>query len=233
MNPPPPPAAVAAPIPTRRARAAGAALASAVLLAAASGGGAAELVQRDLMLEVGEMPTSFTYSISGAGPSHSGSDSFSSDLGLVVGGRYSFARAGDSSSVVVGASLYAQQATYQSYGHETGYGLRLAGGYGWAVTDDWSLGGRLEVGYGLSTFDLQANHAFSGLSTTGATLSYLAGLDVDYGITDRLTSYIDLSYQRWSTNFSGGGVTLKMTTSGFAFALGLAYRFSYAPRRVD
>jgi hypothetical protein len=194
---------------------------------------AAELVQRDLLLTVGEQPTSFTYTLSDPTSSRQGSDSFSQNVGVEVGGRYSFAGAGDASSLVLGGALVANQASYGSSGHYTGYGLRVDGGYGWAISDAWSVGGRLELGLGLATFDLQAGDAFPALSTGGSTISYGVAVDVDYALSDTFTALLDVGYLRTDAKLSGGGVDLTVDTTGFSVAIGIAYRFSVAPRPVD
>lgn len=194
---------------------------------------AAELVQRDLILSVGEQPTAFTYTLSDPTSSRQGSDSFSQNVGVEVGGRYSLAGAGDASSLVLGGALVANQAGYGSSGHYTGYGLRLDGGYGWAISDAWSVGGRLELGLGLATFDLQAGDAFPAVSTSGSTISYGVAVDVDYALSDTFTALLEVGYLRTDAKLSGGGVDLNIDTTGFSFALGIAYRFSVAPRPVD
>ena len=194
---------------------------------------ASELVQRDFTFTVGEDPTAFSYTLTDANGSRTGSDSFSQNIGVAVGGRYSFSGPGDSSGLVVGGALVANQASYQSLGHYTGYGLQLFGGYGWAITDTWSLGARLQAGLGLATFDLQSNAAFPSVSTTGSTFSYGAAVDLDYAITEKLTVLLDLGYLMTTASLSGGGVTLKLTNSGFAGALGIAWRFSAAPRPLE
>ncbi len=172
-------------------------------------------MQRDLILEAGELPTHFSYHLNGAGTSRSGSDAFSQNIGVAVAGRYSFAGAGDASSFVVGGGLVANQASYQSLGHYTGYGLQVSGGYGWAVTDSWSVGGRVLLGYGLATFDLQSNPAFPTASPAPAPRSPMAPWStIDYTITEKLTVLLDLGYQQTSANLSGGGVTLKLKLSG-------------------
>jgi hypothetical protein len=194
---------------------------------------ASELVQRDLTFTVGELPSAFSYTATSGGSSRTGTDAFSQNIGVAVGGRYSFSGPGDSSGLVVGGALVANQASYQSLGHYTGYGFQINGGYGWAVTDSWSVDGRVLLGYGLATFDLQANSAFPSLSSSGSTLTYGAMVDIDYTITEKLTVLFDLGYQQTSANLSGGGVTLKLNEHGFAGALGIAWRFSVSPRPLE
>lgn len=207
------------------------------LAGALSAGGtracASELVQRDLIFEVGTLPTGFSYTSNDATGSRTGSDAFGQNIGVSVGGRYSFSGPGDTSGVVVGGALVANQATYQSLGHYTGYGLQLDGGYGWAITDHWSTGARLQVGYGEATFDLQSNSAFPAVSSTGSTISYGLAADIDYTFSEKITMLFDLGYQRTSANLSGNGVTLKLTNSGFSAALGIAWRFSASPRPLE
>ncbi len=210
---------------------------SAILLWSAALGGArlssSELVQRDLTFTIGEVPSAFSYTATDANGSRTGNDAFSQNIGVAVGGRYSFSGPGDSSGLVIGAALVADQASYQSLGHYTGYGLQIDGGYGWAVSDSWSVGGRVLLGYGVATFDLQANNAFPAVSSSGSTLTYGAMVDIDYTVTEKLTVLLDLGYQQTSANLSGGGVTLKLNEHGFAAALGIAWRFSASPRPLE
>ena len=206
-----------------------------VLLGAAAGAGvhASELVQRDLTFTVGEVPTAFSYTATNANGSRTGSDAFSQNIGVAVGGRYSFSGPGDASGLVIGGALVANQATYQSLGHYTGYGLQLSGGYGWALSDNWSVGARALLGYGLATFDLQANSAFPAVSSSGSTYTYGAMVDVDYTVTEKLTVLLEVGYQATSASLSGSGVTLKLNERGFAAGLGIAWRFSAAPRPLE
>ena len=194
---------------------------------------ASELVQRDLTFTIGTAPTSFSYNLNDANGSHSGNDAFSQNIAVAVGGRYSFSGPGDSTGIVIGGALVADQASYKSLGHYTGYGLQVSGGYGWAITDHWSLGGRVLAGYGYATFDLQSNSAFPAVSSTGSTVSYGASADLDYTITDKITVLVDVGYQRTKASLSGSGTDLTLTTSGFMAALGIAWRFSSSPRPLE
>jgi hypothetical protein len=194
---------------------------------------ASELVQRDLMFSVGEEPTHFSYTLTSPGASRAGSDSFSSNLGASVGGRYSFAGPGDATGLVVGGGLDADQASYGSIGHYTGYGLHLDAGYAWAMTDSWTIGSRVILGYGRATLDLQANNVFPSITTTGSTIGYAAAVDLDYSVTDRIAVMLDLGYAKSTATLSGSGVNLKLSTSGLTYALGVTYRFSVAPRPLE
>lgn len=194
---------------------------------------ASELVQRDLIFSAGELPNAFSYSVNDGTGARSGTDAFSQNIGVSVGGRYSFAGPGDASGLVLGGALVANQASYASIGHYTGYGLRLDGGYGWAITDRWTVGGQVEVGYGLATFDIQSTSAFAAASDDGSTYSYGVAFDLDYTITSKLTLLLDLGYLKTIANLSGSGVTIKLNNSGFAAALGIAWRFSDSPRTLE
>ena len=194
---------------------------------------ASELVQRDLMFSVGEEPTHFSYTLTSPGASRDGSDSFSSNLGASVGGRYSFAGPGDATGLVLGGGLDADQASYGSIGHYTGFGLHLDVGYAWAITDSWTLGGRAILGYGRATLDLQASNVFPSVSTSGSTIGYGAAVDLDYSVTDRIAVMLDLGFAKTTANLSGSGVKLKLSSSGLTYALGVTYRFSVAPRPLE
>lgn len=195
--------------------------------------GAAELVQRDLTLELVEEPTHFSYTLTDPTTTRTGSDSFQQNIGLRVGGRYSFAGAGDASSLVVGAAIEVAQASYGSEGHFTQYGLRLHGGYGWAITDHWSIAANLGLGYVAANLDLQASNAFPGVAGSGNGYRYGLVVDGDYSISDTVTVMALVGYEGERVRVHGSGVNIDLAPAGVVAALGFAYRFSAAPRPVE
>ena len=115
----------------------------------------------------------------------SGSDSFDSGFGLAAGVRYSFARTGDAHGFLLGGEVVGAQASYGGTGHLTDYGLRLDGGYGYALDDRWSINLLIRGGYGRATLDIGANSTFSAISVSGGALTYGASLGVDAVVAER------------------------------------------------
>jgi hypothetical protein len=95
------------------------------------------------------LPRRLLLHLNDANGSRSGNDAFSQNIGVVGGWPLFVLRSRRRHRPGVGGALVANQATYQSLGHYTGYGLQLDGGYGWAITDRWSTAGASwQVGYG-------------------------------------------------------------------------------------
>ena len=140
-------------------------------LAAAGAGNASELVVRDVNFAIELLPSAFDYTADG-NTSRSGSDEFDRAIGIAIGCPYSFAGPGDSHGFLASGELAFSQATYGSIGHLTRYGVRIAGGYGYAFNDAISFSAMAKVGYGMATFDLSANSGFPALSASGTTLTY-------------------------------------------------------------
>lgn len=205
---------------------------SSLLLMMAVGVPASELVVRDLRLALGSVPLSFDYDYSGTSASGSGSDSFDAGLGVEVGGRWSFARPGDSWGLVVGADLLLDAASYDgSDGLATSW-LRVNAGAGWAVTDRFT--GFAEVGlqYGLSALSLPSTEAASSFSADGTALGY----DVRLGGTWLPTRRFGVGgYAGWliSSHDLSGDADVTLDQSGWFVGLELVWRFTDAPSRLE
>lgn len=195
---------------------------------------AAELVVRDLILNLEFLPAAYDYTISDSNGSRQGSDEFDSALGIAVGGRYSFAGPGDSHGFIVGAELCAAQyASSDPDGHLTTYGARVEGGYGLALSDRWTVIALADVGYALATYDITSGTAFPSFSASGTALSYGAGLGVDFAVTERVLVGFELGYEIRSLSLSGNGLDIEADQAGMRAAFGLTYRFSARPRPLE
>jgi hypothetical protein len=208
-------------------------LPAAVLLAAALPAGAAELVVRDLSLQAGLEPTSFSYTITDPSGNRSGSDAFSSGYGLALGGLYSFAGPGRSGGFLGGADLVAGEYGYQGGGSYVTYGGRLVGGYGYAVSDHWLAAGLVDAGGGIGNLTLSGSKAFSSYSASGIYYSYAARVLVTYAVTDHAVVGLTAGYRATTSNLSAGGTSFTLDGSGFCAALGLTWRFSNAPSPLE
>jgi hypothetical protein len=210
------------------------ALAVAVLLSAIGvGAHASELVVRNLQVDLEFLPTDFDYEIKDGTGTRTGSDALDTGFGIALGGRYSFARTGDAHGFLVGAQVLVAQSSFNSQGELTDYGLRVEGGYGFALNDQWTTNLLLRVGYGWATFALEDNAVFPAVSLSGGGLTYGAALGIDYAINDRWQINTAVGYLMTNYDLSGGGVDMTIERSGLSASIGFLYRFSNLPRPLE
>jgi hypothetical protein len=204
-----------------------------LFLSAISMTSAAELVVRDGAINLELLPSDFSYSFSGPSLSASGDDAFESHNGLLAGVRYSIAGPGDTHGFLIGGGLTAAQASYGSVGHLSQFGLRVEGGYGWSISDRWLVSSLIDVGYGISTFDLTANSVIPSVSLSGKVLSYGVRAEGDYAITDLFHTQVAVGWRHFGHDLSGGGIDMTLDNDGIFIALGLSYRLSNSPSPLE
>lgn len=194
---------------------------------------ASELVVRSLYADLEMLPTDFDYEIDDGVVKRSGADSFDQVIGLAVGARYSFASTGDSHGFLIGGQVTVAQGAYDSVGNLTDYGVRIEGGYGYAINDSWVVNLLLRGGYGWATFDLADSDNFSSVSLSGTGMTYGAGIGIDYVISDRWQVSTTAGYQITSYDLNGGGVDATIDRAGFCASLGFLYRLSNQPSPLE
>lgn len=194
---------------------------------------AAELVVRDGYFAIEMLPSDFDYDLESTTNSGSGSDSFEQHIGIAAGVRYSFSGPGDVSGFLVGGEIAASQADYQSIGHLTSFGLRVQGGYAWAISDSWMVRGVAEASYGFSTLDLTSSTSFPTLSADGSLLGFGARVGLQYSFNDLLHVGLDVGWLDITHDLSGQGVDLTLTNTGLMVGLGISYRLSNSPRPLE
>jgi len=193
----------------------------------------AELVLRDAHFDFELLPTDFHYDLSGVTTNGSSDDSFDRHAGVAAGVLYSFAGPGDAHGIIVGGEVAISQASYGSIGNLTAFSLRGQAGYGWALTDRWMVHGLAEVGYGMSTFDITQNSAFSAVSMDGTQLGYGVRATLQYSFNDLLHVSLKTGWQDVEYDLSGGGIDLTVNNSGLMIGLGISYRLSNTPRPLE
>ncbi len=193
----------------------------------------AELVLRDAHLDLELLPTDFQYDLTGATTNGSSDDSFDRHVGFAAGVLYSFSGPGDAHGIIVGGELAVNQASYGDSGNLTAFSLRGQAGYGWALTDRWMVHGLAEVAYGMSTFDITQNSAFSAVSMDGTQFGYGVRATVQYSFNDLLHVSLKAGWQEVEYDLSGGGVDLTLNNSGLMVGLGISYRLSNTPRPLE
>jgi len=194
---------------------------------------AAELVVRNLYADLEMLPADFDYELDDGVLKRSGSDSFDQVIGLAVGARYSFAGTGDSHGFLIGGQVTVAQGAYDRVGNLTDYGVRIEGGYGYALNDSWMVNLLLRGGYGWATFDITDNDNFSAVSLSGTGMTYGAGIGVDYVMSDRWQISATVGYQTTTYELSGNGVDATIDRAGFCAGLGFLYRLSNQPSPLE
>jgi hypothetical protein len=213
----------------------GSLIGSVLVLASSAAAAAAdtELVTRDLFVSLDSQPTDFTYTASGPLGSRSGSDAFKSDLGVSLGGRWSFTVPGSSFGLVAGIDLDATDYLYQDSAKNFTYGARAVVGAGWQATDDWQLLLEPTAEYGLATFNFPSSVAAPAYEAKGTYFGYGVRVAAVYSVTRSFSLLGTVGYKRIDDKLSGDGIDLTLKQSGVAFSLGLLWRFSSAPARIE
>lgn len=194
---------------------------------------AAELVVKDVGVSLSVLPTAFDYELKSETLARSGSDAFVSGTSLALTGRYGLARPGDSLGLVVGSELYADTWTYDGGGTLASLGLRVSAGLGWAITDDLTLLVEPGLRYGASTLDVPGSATSGELSGSGPS----SGLDARLSALWQLRPGLLLSaHGGWLTQnhqLEADDIKLDLDQSGLVVGVGVSWRWSTAPPRIE
>lgn len=196
---------------------------------------AAELAIRDFRLGVASRPGDFDFAIASSTANPSGSDAFDAGASLEVGGRWSFARTGDSLGLVLGADLALDGQSYGSGGSSgltTTYG-KLAAGLGWAVNDRLTLLGEGLVGYGLSALKLPATTVAPELSASGTAISYEARLTATWQVSRDFNAGLMAGWLVTAHDLKDGDMTLTLDQSGWYAGLVFGWRITDLPSSLE
>lgn len=205
-----------------------------ILAAVASTLSAAELVVRDLDAGILARPTAFSYTITTPSIERSDNDAWSGGSGFVGGYRHSLSRPGDSYGLVVGLEgaadgyLYNQEGTFGTF---TG---RPSLGAGWAPFDGWTFIGEAGYSAGVATLDLPATKAAPAFTAQGSGSGYDLRASAWWSATGQLQVGVLAGWQTMTWKVSGDNSTdMTFTQSGMCYGLGIAWRFSSAPTRLE
>lgn len=209
-------------------------LAVAAIILTASGLPAVEPTVRDLTVDVEILPAEFEFDLSSSEVSVSTDDSFDQALGFAIGGRYGLGWPGSPHTFVGGLQgiigLYEYDPSSASY---TNYGLRATLGYGYAISDRWTVLGELLAEFGIAEFEFGSSDAVDGTTLDGDYQRYGLQTRVAFEITDSWLTNAHLGYMFGSAELEGDGRTLDMDQSGFLLGIGCSYRFGGAPERLE
>lgn len=196
---------------------------------------AAELVVRDVFLDLALAPTGFSYELSDDAGERSGDDDFDSAYGIAAGVAYSFAGAGRSHGPVGALALTWTDHAYADGGGLTDLGLRLQGGWAWAIADRWTVAGLVGVGGGTSTIELPATANHADFDADGIFIAYGLGVQGTWAPLDAWIVRLEVGWGVADHALSASGEDLDLTleTSGLEVALGVAWRWSTRPWRLE
>lgn len=194
---------------------------------------AAELVVRDLALSLSVLPTGFSYTVTSPTVTGSGNDAFTSGTELSFGGRYALSRPGDSLGLVVGADVISDTWTYGSSGHLFANGLRASAGLGWAVSDACTVLLEPGIRYGFSTVDIPSSSYAPDYSATGTFTGYDARLSALWQVANGLLLEGHGGWLSVQHKTSGTDVDETLDISGLYVGVGVVWRWSTAPTRIE
>jgi hypothetical protein len=193
----------------------------------------AELVNRDLFISLDSQPTDFSFTAKSPVGKRSGDDAFDSGFGLSLGGRWSFTKPGMSLGLVIGGDLDVTSYQYENNAENLTFGARLIVGAGWAISDHWELLIEPTVEYGYGTFTFPATQSYPDYSADGTLFGYGLRLNTIYRIDDRWAVMGAVGWKHIDNDLSGDDIDLTLKQEGLSVSLGLLYRLSAAPTRVE
>ena len=203
------------------------------MAASASSAADAELVTRDLFVSFDSQPTDFSFTAESDIGTRSGDDAFESGLGISVGGRWSFTQPGSSLGLVIGGDLDVTSYRYENSAENLTFGARLIIGAGWAITDRWELLLEPTIEYGVGTFDFPATQSYSAYQADGTLFGYGLRLNAIHRFSDRWAVMGAIGWKHIDNDLSGDGIDLTLEQEGVSISIGLLYRLSAAPARVE
>lgn len=193
----------------------------------------AELVTRDLFVSFDSQPTDFSFTAKSNVGTSSGDDAFDSGLGISLGGRWSFTQPGSSLGLVVGGDLDVTSYQYENSAENLTFGARLIIGAGWAITDRWELLLEPTIEYGIGTFDFPATQSYASYQADGTLFGYGLRVNTIYRFSDRWGVMGAIGWKHIDNDLSGDGIDMTLKQEGVSLSIGLLYRLSAAPARVE
>jgi hypothetical protein len=208
-------------------------LISCLLAACAATAPALEVVRRDVVLAVEALPTDFDFTLDGPSGSTSGSDAFDTVLGLRLGGRWAWSQPGAAGALQLGIDGRLADAQYGPGGTYRTLGLGLSAGYAHVLSRDWTVFAEAIGEYGRASLDLDANATRAAVSADGSHLMYGLRAGALYALSRRWLLSGDLGYVRITSDTTSGDRDFTLEQSGLVIGIGVVWRFSDAPARLE
>lgn len=193
----------------------------------------AELVVRDLGISLSALPTGFSYTLSSPTIERSGEDAFQSGTELAFGGRHALARPGDAVGLVVGADLFSSTWTYTDGGYMLAAGLRASAGLGWAISDDWTLLVEPGLRYGVSTFNSSQSSTAAAYEASGTCSGFDGRVSAMWQMSPGLLLEGHCGWLSLTHDATSGDITQTIDQKGLYVGIGVVWRWSTAPTRIE
>lgn len=194
---------------------------------------AVELVRRDVLFAIEVLPTDFDYSLEAPGGTESGSDEFDRSLGARFGGRWSFSRPGARGALVAGLDLRLGNSIYGDNGTYRTIGAGLSLGYAYSLSRRWAAYAEPVVEFGWATLDFEASSSAPAFSADGRHLLYGVRAGGIYALSSRWLIDASLGYVSIASDTSADELDFTIDQDGLAVSLGIIWRFSAAPARLE
>lgn len=195
--------------------------------------GGMELVRRDLGLALEALPADFDYRLTTPTGERTGSDGFDHALGLRLGGRWSFSSPGAAGAAVAGADLRLGDAVYAGSGTYRTVGLGISLGYAHTLGRRWTLSGEPLAELGWATLDLDATAAAPAIAADGTHLLVGARVGALYALSRRWLVDASVGYADIVSDTEAGDRSFRLEQRGLMIGLGVIWRFSAAPARLE
>ncbi len=197
---------------------------------------AAELILHDARLGFETLPLDFDFDITHPTITvPSGSTAFKSGYGLNASYLHAFTDAGDDKGFYIGAEAQYGLYALGGDGDAAVISLRGLGGYGWQISDSWALTGEVFGGISQNNMTFPTTTAFNSFDADGTGLGYGARIGANYNISENWLASLMVGYSQITTDLDGstGDFELHMEQSGIGFMLGISWRVSALPSRLE
>ena len=208
-------------------------LAALALAGAGTSLAAVDLVERTAYVRLEALPRDFTYEVQSPNGTLTGDDSYGQHLALALGGRYSFAAAGSRQGALVGLELAVAQATIDPDGGRLGVEGRVLGGWGVALTRQWTVLGTVRASWMLDDIDLVASEDTAAYQARGSGWAVQPEVTVAWSPGGRWRIGLDVGWRVARNTYHGDDLDIDLEESGFVASIGFEYILSAAPRSLE
>lgn len=188
----------------------------------------AELVVRDLTMQIEALPTAFTYTAASDGFQRSGTDYFRTAFGVSLGAHYSLAKPGQSWGPIVGVDLAALRASSDTARLTLGE-VRGVAGLAWQTDLDLVCVAQLSAGLGWGQMKLEEVESAS----TGQMGSLTPSLGLWWNSDPLIRYSFSLGWRMDQGAFHQGGTDIDTNRSGLCLAIGICWGLSRAPWSLE
>lgn len=204
-----------------------------LVLALATNAMGMELVRRDVWFGIEALPTDFDFTLATPTGDLSGSDAFDRAIGIRLGGRWSFSSPGAAGAWVTGADVRLADATYGSDSTYRTTGLGLSVGYDRTFGRRWTGYGEVVAELGWAELEFPASFAAPAVSASGRHTLYGLRTGALFALSPRWLLDGNVGYVAIESDTDADGNAFTIDQRGFVIGVGLVWRWSGAPARLE